>query len=42
MAVKGVFCTQGTTTITLIPLALLVVFCVYLHFRGLGPTNITR
>lgn len=33
---------QGSTTISLVPLLLLVLFCVYLHKRGLGPTNITR
>ncbi|KAK9843412.1 hypothetical protein WJX81_000865 [Elliptochloris bilobata] len=32
----------GSTSISLIPPLLLVLFCVYLHRRGLGPTNITR
>ncbi len=34
--------TQGATTIALLPLTALAAFCVYLHSRGLGPTNISR
>jgi hypothetical protein len=33
---------QGATTIALLPVTALAAFCVYLHSRGLGPTNISR